>query len=283
MPAVTEARPGYSYGMMPKNQLRAASILAFVSLSLAGLSAETSAPVSSAEEILGPAIYAEATAKGRAARTGETPSILPSHPAAERIRAALAAEKGSILVESAFVLPRAADPAKARAELAAIYGTMRSFGTMQGIEYYSASRKRMRTLYAQSYRIDSEQSRVRLPDPGFPPPDAIPATETLLAFQEDLSLGANVYRYSFATYPDAVLVEATNLTKMRYGPITAVEPRGFKTRVLVIQADDAIVFYAASSAAAPGLFKGRLSESLANRAEALFRWFSSRAGIFGKS
>jgi len=241
-----------------------------------------SARTGDAASILGSAVLAEARRDGRAVRTGSAPSILPEHSAAAGLRQVVASEKPGIVVESTFVLPRAkpADPAKAKAELAAIYGTMRSFGSMRGIEYYSASRKKMRTLYVESYRIGDERKRDQLPDPAAPQPDGIPADETCLAYQEDLSLGANVYSYHFTSFPDAVLVEATNLTRMSYGIFPAVAPGGFRTRVLVIQADDAIIFYALSSAVAPSIVRGKVGESLANRAEALYRWFSSKAASF---
>jgi hypothetical protein len=245
-------------------------------------SAPASGPVSvpaNGAKILGDAAYTEILAKGKVVRIGSSPEMLPAHPAAEGLGAAVSAEKSGVVVESAFFLPRAsvADSAKVKAELAAIYGTMRSFGSMQGIEYYSASRKAMRTLYVESYRIDDESKRARLPDEAFPAPDAVPASETVLAFQKDLSLGSNVYRYTFTSYPDAVLVEATNLTRMSYGLVPAVSQGGFKTRVLVVQASDGIVFYMLSAAKVPGFLKSKLGESLANRAEALFRWFSSKS------
>jgi hypothetical protein len=207
---------------------------------------------------------------------------LPAHASAERIRAALVAEKPSIVVETVFALPRKrpADPAGQKAELAAIYGLMRSFSTLKGIEYYSISHKKMRVLYVESYRIDDEAKRTPLPDQPVPAADAIPAAETILAFQKDQSLGSNVYRYSFESFPESVLIEATNLTRMIYGIVPMVAPEGFKTRILVIAADDAIIFYSVCSADSPGIVRSRLGESLANRTEALFRWFSAKSPSF---
>jgi len=260
-------------------------IVALIALCLSFLApAATVAEGKSAAEIIGQAAYLELQAKGKAVRTGDGASlvILPDYPAAEAIRKAVAEQKPGLAVETVFALPRQrpTDPAKEKAELAAIYGLMRSFSTLKGIEYYSITRKAMRVLYAESYRIDDAVKRNPLPDEPFPAPDAIPASETLLVFQKDLSLGANVYRYSFTSFPDAVLAEATNLTKMSYSIFPAVAPEKFKTRILVIQADDAIVFYMVSAADCPSIVRSRLGESLANRAEALFRWFSAKSPEF---
>lgn len=239
-----------------------------------------------ASELLGAAAYEEAATKGKAVRTSEggTIALLPSHPAADPIRAAIVVEKPGVLVEAAFVLPRNAPDTIAgrQAELAAIYGLLGSFSSMEGIQYWSASRNAWRTFYAESYRVNGPDAKLRLADPPAPKPGALPASEDAVAFQRDLSFGANLYRYSFHSYTDAMSLESTNLTKMSYSLVPVMAAGALKTRLLVIQARDAIVFYAASGADAPAMFRGKLEDSFGNRAEALFRWFSQKAGAFIK-
>jgi hypothetical protein len=227
---------------------------------------------------------AQLAASGKAVRSSSgDPGFLPAHPASAGIREALAAEKPSVLVEAVFALPRAepAGAAARSAELSTIYGILRSLGSLQGIEYYSASHKAMRTLYAESYIVDGPSSTTRLADPPPPAPGALPPAETLFAFQRDLSFGANSYRYDYAAYPDAVLLKSGNLTRMSYGILPLIAPNGLATRLLVIQAEDAILFYVESGAKAPDMFKGRLEESFANRAEALFKWFQAKSAGLG--
>jgi hypothetical protein len=230
--------------------------------------------------LLPPEAAARLATSGKAVRSSSgSPGYLPDHPASAGIRDALAKEKPSLLVEAVFALPRAmpSGAAARSAELSSIYGILRALGSLQGIEYYSVSHKAMRTLYAESYIIDGPSSKTRLEDPEPPAPGAVPVTETLFAFQRDLSFGANTYRYDFAAYPDAILVKSGNLTSMSYGIVPLIAPNALATRLLVIQADDAILFYVESGTNAPGLFRGRLEESFANRAEALFKWFSAKA------
>lgn len=241
------------------------------------------APLQTASALLGPTVYGECLAQGRAVRLGRgAPVLLPAHPAAESLRGAIVAEGAAILVETVFVLPRTAPSGDAAlaVELASIYGLLRSIGSLEGIEYYSASRKRMRTFYAESYRIDDPKRRARLPDPEPPKAGAVPASESLYALQRDLSFGENVYRYDFESAPGAVRVVATNLTRMSYGIVPVMASEALKTRLFVVQAEDAILFYAASGASAPSLFKGKLEDSFSNRAEALFKWFESKSGAF---
>jgi hypothetical protein len=254
--------------------------LGLSALALAALLSPAWSEGQTAAELLSPETYAELQAGGKVIRneSGTSLSLVPAQAASAQIRAAIAAEKPSIVVETLFSLPRKrpADPQGRKAELASVYGIMRSFGSLKGIEYYSATRKVMRVLYIESYRIEDAASRAALPDPAPPSADSIPAAESILAFQKDSSLGSNVYRYSFASFPDAVLVEATNLTNMVYGFVPMVAPGGFKSRLLVVPAEDAILFYSVIDANPPGIIKAKLGVSLANRAEALFRWFSAK-------
>jgi hypothetical protein len=263
---------------------RKARALAAIALSAACACASAEdATLPTAASLLGPGAYEEVRASGRAVRLGKgAPTLLPAHPAAASVQAAIAADNPPILVETVFVLPRRAPTGSAarEAELASIYGLMRSIGTLEGIEYYSASRKKMRTFYAESYLLDGPLTKKRLPDPAPPAPGAIPRAESLFAFQRDLSFGANVYRYDFESSPGAVRVVAANLTRMSYSFVPVMAPEALRTRLLVIQAEDAIVFYAASGADAPSVFKGKLEDSFSNRAEALFKWFAARAATF---
>lgn len=227
-------------------------------------------------DLLPEGMAAEMASTGKATRASQEASLalLPRDPASAELRAALEAQKPSVVVEALFVLKRPA-PADAPAELASVYGLLRSLGSLEGIQYWSASRKTWRTFYAESYRIEGPSSKKRLPDPPTPV-GPLPASETLYAFQRDLSFGPNVYRYSYKTFPGSIGLEQRNLTKMSYGLLPVLAEEGLSTRILVIQARDGILFYALSSAQAPSvpMLRGKLQDSFGNRAEALFKWFS---------
>jgi hypothetical protein len=71
---------------------------------------------------------------------------------------------------------------------------------------------------------------------------------------------------------------SVNLTRMSYKLVPVLAPNAFVTRVLVVQAQDAILFYIECGADAPVIIKGKLEESFTNRAEAVFRWFAGKFG-----
>ncbi len=268
--------------MLSNNLPRIAIVIAFSLGAAAGIVlAEPSATGGMLVSQLLPAdALAQLAASGKAIRSSAgDPAFLPAHPSSAAIRDELESGRPSLLVEAVFSLPRAkpAGAAATSAELASIYGILKSLGSLQGIEYYSASHKAMRIFYAESYIIDGPTSRIRLADPAPPASGAVPPAETIFAFQRDLSFGSNTYRYDYSSYKDAVLLQSRNLTGMSYGFVPVIAPDSLATKLLVIQADDAILVYVSSGADAPGIFKGRLEESFGNRAEALFKWFSAKA------
>ncbi len=256
-----------------------------LALSLASVSQNIGAQASrpqTLESLYGRTILGSLSTMGKVVRVAYKgdPSLLPDHPGSAALKSAIMATTPSIMVETLFALARTRpqDPAAAATELAGIYGYLRAIGSLQGIEYWSASRNELRTFYAESYRIDDPVTRKRLPDPPAPLPGKIPASESLFAFQRDLSFGSNVYSYAYSYSEDNFIVTQTNLTRMSYGLIPIIARGALSTRLFVIRADDAIVFYAVSGADAPGVFKSKLEVSFSNRAEALFRWFESKMG-----
>lgn len=206
---------------------------------------------------------------------GAAPSLTPDHPAARALRDELASEAPDVVVEALFLWrkPRAASPA---AELLETYNVLRAIGTLQGIEYYSASRKAMRLFYEYSSLVDGPETKRPTPDRRL---EALPRAETLYARQKDLSFGDNIYRYDFTSGADYIASLSTNLTTMRYGIVPVAAPEALKVRSLAILVDEGVVFYAVSSAKAavvPGV-RAKLESSFGNRAEAVYDWFAAKA------
>ncbi len=224
---------------------------------------------------------AAALARGeelRRSSTGREASVAwaPAHPLAERIERALGEEEPDVVVEALYLWrkPRSSVP---EAELLAIYNVLRAVGSLQGIEYWSASRKTMRLFYEESWRVVSPEDRTRVPDEKV---GAAPPAETFTVWQKDLSFGGNLNRLDYRTAADGVLLESVNLTRMYYKFVPVAAPGTLKVRVLVLNTDEGLLFWAVSSARAavvPGV-RGKLEDSFGNRAEAVFRWFSAKAG-----
>ncbi|MBU0927657.1 MAG: hypothetical protein KKA67_07900, partial [Spirochaetes bacterium] len=202
-------------------------------------------------------------------------SLAPRHGETGSARSALAAEAPDVVVEALFFLPL---PSSSRPdETLAVYNALRAVGTLEGIRYYSASRGKMRVLYERS-------SLIAGPDDDTPVRDSARASlpgapEILYARQVDTTFGDNRYRIALWAGEDFVAQSSANLTRFSLGPLPVAAPGDVNVRLLVISADEGLVFYVASSAKAailPGV-RNALEASFGNRAAAAFAWFSREA------
>jgi len=200
-------------------------------------------------------------------------TLAPKHPAAAAFGPALAAEAPDVVVEAIFLWkhPVVADRDK---EIVTIYNTLRSIGSLQGIEYWSASRKTMRLFYEYSSLVTGPEDQTPVKDTWL---QTLPLLdETLYARQKDLSFGDNRYRIILAHGKDYVTQSSVNLTGMSYGIIPVAGAGAVHVRLLVIPSDDGVIFYAVSTAKAtviPGI-RGKLEASFGNRAAAVYAWFT---------
>jgi hypothetical protein len=185
----------------------------------------------------------------------------------------------SVMVETLFVYEKpehAGKKALSIEEETKLYNGILALSTLAGLQYYSASRGAMRTFYETSSVIDGQSTKRPIPDPVYPQPKA---RLTILARQKDLSFGDNIYQYDYYSVPDGIIFIQKNLTALNAGIIPAVGKDKLRSVVAVLDADDCLLVYAASMAKAvslPGM-KERIGNSFANRAEAIFRWFSNQA------
>jgi len=164
-----------------------------------------------------------------------------------------------------------------------IFNQILAISTLTGIQYYSPSRKIMRTFYEYSSIIDGPAAKNPLPDPVF---TKAPDSLTVYARQKDLTFGDNIYQYDCTNARDAIFFVQENLTSLTYGVIPAIGKGNLKSIVAVIDCGDSILIYAVSMAKAlslPGM-GDRISSSFTNRAEAVLNWLIGRldSEIFGR-
>ena len=162
------------------------------------------------------------------------------------------------------------------AQRAGLFNSLLSLSTLTGIQYYSASRRTMRTFYESSVVIDGPDTKNTLPDPVYAYP---PASLTIYARQKDLTFGDNIYRYDFVAAANAIFFSQENMTALKYGIITAVARNRLRSIIAVIDCGDSLLIYAVSIAKAvslPGM-SDRIVSSFENRTEAVLNWFTGKA------
>lgn len=189
------------------------------------------------------------------------------------IRTALEELDPSIGVEVLFLRPGFEEGGSTEIDLRT-YNILRSISTMEGIEYYSASRERMRTLFYESYVISSPDSRERQPDPLL---SSIPAESSIFVYQRDSSFARNVYEIRYTVEPGEVWVSMENLTPLLYrGLVPALGKSALQIHLVVRPIGDYLLFYGNAGTDPIGLLgmEERAGTSFYNRLVALANWFS---------
>jgi hypothetical protein len=202
-----------------------------------------------------------------------TPHLLPRHEGLAALVAETLSELApNVFVETLFLYRKPFAAAWDKTEQIDLLNQLTALSTLAGIQYYSASRKTMRTFYESSHVIDNPADKNPLPDPVF---TALPDSLALYARQKDLTFGDNIYRFDYYTSKDAVFFVQENLTAMTAGIIPAVSKNKFRSLLAVIDTGDSFLLYAAGmakTASVPGM-GDRIGASFTNRAKAILKWF----------
>jgi len=156
----------------------------------------------------------------------------------------------------------------------AVFNQTLALSTLTGIQYYSASRRQMRTFYEFSGIINNPQARSPVPDPVFrQPQDA-----SFHVRQRDLTFGDNIYRYDYTAAGEAIIFTQENTTTLSYGIIPLINRGNLRSIMAVFDCGDSILVYSVSMVKAlsfPGL-NDRIRDSFTTRAEAVLGWFTGR-------
>ena len=271
--------------------------LMFLTCPAAGAADAARAPLPSVADLLIPGLPYEAGKLMLVADTGKgsKPALEPAHfeaPDAKSARAPVGS--GALRVEALAFLPAPREAAQAAGgapgparpgsdldrRLAAISRILNSVRRMEGLEYWSASRQRMRTLYAEAWRTDSPEGRARLPDP--PAPPAAPGEAySFYAWLRDLTFGGNVFRFDISVGPASVLMLNENVSAIRYLLVPIAAPGRMRSRIHVIPCREGLLVHFLSTIDVTDLAAKRVFESAGNKALAVLGWFVREASAAG--
>ncbi|MDR0708128.1 MAG: hypothetical protein LBF60_09715 [Treponema sp.] len=220
----------------------------------------------------------------RLAKNPSVPELSPRDAQIQRLTAGVIKEiNPTILTESLYLYKKPSGAVSwTQAEKTDIYNNILALSTLQGLRYYSASRKRMRTLFEISQVIDDPSTQNPADDPrrSVPPPSL-----TVYARQKDLTFGDNIYQYDYFASENTLALIQRNLTVMSVGIVPVISKNMLRSVVAVIDAEAYLLIYSASFArtfSLPGV-KNRVGQSFATRAEAVLGWFTKQADkAFGR-
>ncbi|MDR0551261.1 MAG: hypothetical protein LBG72_04490 [Spirochaetaceae bacterium] len=214
---------------------------------------------------------------------GGKPVLAPDYaPLAALLRQQLNETKPNIIVESLRLYKKpqtaqTAPPARwTETERTRLYNNLLAVRTLAGIEYYSRRRGKMRTLYETSETVDAPGAKKPLPDLSF---TAVKPSVSVYVRQKDLTFGDNVYFYTYIADAASITVTQKNSGTIFMGPLPVIGKNNLSSFVAIFDCGGYLLVYMASfvrAAVLPGI-KQQVSESISNRAAALFEWFCARA------
>ena len=147
----------------------------------------------------------------------------------------------------------------------------RSVSKMEGMQYYSSTRKKQTTLYKNVYMIPGPKDKTRIADQNTGNADG----QISYCIQEDTSFGTFTYKLSYSQKNDTLLAQFLSIDKVGIGPIKAISPENLIINILVIDCGDDILLYLNTdldSVKFPGI-KAQVNESMAARMDAIYKWF----------
>ena len=150
----------------------------------------------------------------------------------------------------------------------------RSVSKLQGLKYYSTTRKKEQVLYEKAFTIADEQSSTPIADNINGSADG----KTIFCLQDDKSFGIIKYKINYFQNENELLAVFTNVTDIGIGPIKAILPQKMVINLLVKDCGDSLLVYICtdlSSKNFPGV-KGQIVDSISTRMDAISKWFISQ-------
>lgn len=190
----------------------------------------------------------------------------------------IAPEKMGFAEEKLYRLPKSEIENKNAAALdtSTVSKIMRSISKMQGMQYFSRSRKSWDELYSQAFRVENPNSKDFSAAPDLNEGDANGLE--IFAFLNDHTFGESVYKISYKQNQNEFLMLMENYSALTYGPVKAVKPGDLKMGVCVIDCGDEFLFYIGNYAEFKMIsaLKKRLNNSFEARLEAVYNWFKNQ-------
>lgn len=198
----------------------------------------------------------------------ELPELAPTISIRDQIRSDLKGIDANIGVEVLF--DGGSEPTPEQMLQSA--NVLLSFSRLTGLEYFSASRERMRLLFETSYTTNPEHPGDRLPDQRV---SVLPVAVHTGVFQRDLSFGENSYAVDFEATDNVLHLRMENLTSITYGPIRLMKPHAMRMHVYLVRGAGTSYYYAVFGARAFtfSLLEKRIFNSYYHRLAALYGWF----------
>lgn len=168
-------------------------------------------------------------------------------------------------------LLKSSNSSKSTLDINDVSKVLRSVSKMQGMKYYSTTKKKTLVLYDKAFTVESENSNKQIADKNTGNADGL----QVYCLQDDNSFGVNHYRLNYFQKDNSMLAFFTLTDVMGLGPIKAVYPDKLKISIFVEDCGEGILLYLCTdldSVKFPGI-KAQIEDSMTSRMDAIYKWF----------
>ncbi len=208
------------------------------------------------------------------------PEVLPFSGFTEPIRQEIADGGLTLGMEGLYLLgdlPPGYRNSPSRERTLKIYNILRSVSTLKGLEYYSETSNKMKTLFEDSWAIDGFESKNKIPDPLV---SELKPYDSISIYQKDNRFSKNQYTMSFRNEEANLSTSIINHTPLKVsGVIKMVDPEEMQIHIAIMPYQEGLAVYVMMAAATDTRsFRSKAQQSFGNRAIALKNWFEQRMG-----
>ncbi len=205
--------------------------------------------------------------------------LCPDRAAGADITRTLSAAHPSIGIQTLVVAPMPAGLISRADRNLVLYNLLHQFRTMEGIQYYSSTHGKVRTLFTTSHVVNAPNARNILSDPRF---SAIESTHDLALEQDDTTFGKNLYTVTVKGHAGgSIELTMSNVERVWWGMVPVLGADSLKlTMVIQASADGKFLyFYGNVGIRTTKVFgmEEQVRTSFYNRVIALYNWFSRQA------
>ncbi len=171
--------------------------------------------------------------------------------------------------EALYVIPKKDLYGASQMEVISRLG--RSFSTMEGIQYYSNSRKKYTTLYTKAYTVDDPKTRKPVPDHTSGNANGTSGWFYL----HDKSFGGCLYSVDFLQNETDFGFFGTAADNMTFMGFKAVKKQDMHLNLLIHEEENTLIVYILVQADFMNvpLLDGSIEKSFNARLEAIYTWF----------
>ncbi len=156
-----------------------------------------------------------------------------------------------------------------------LYNILRSVSTLEGLEYYSQTSKKMKELFQESWAMEEGNEKKKLPDPLV---TSVPSHDLIYIHQKDNRFSKNQYTMEYYSNGPNLAASIVNLSNLRVaGMFKVVDSGDMQIHLSVMPVQEGILIYVTMAAATDtSSFREKAQQSFGNRAIALKEWFKTR-------